>query len=301
MLRTITAKYVIKSSSKWPEHRKQVESRTRKTMLNKTYDQYPSPLNWAKYPSASCLDVYRIKFQKQGYLQFKSRELDIVSKLALIDEFNRLEPAPHFGHGEQRYIRSSAALLFPWKQEPDPLWIREEKKLEAAIHATGAGTTGYATLSAKVKQNAYLNQLIVDDFQLTFDLEKSGLPVYVGVHLMKLSTDNPQRLAMNSPDYFYQDQELFTFVHLVYRSNNLSGGVHYIATAKEKQKRLEEVDQQKILQQFTLQHTTDSFAIYDPTVAHYLTPIQQMEQSLNKDAGEYWMIVIDFSTSPPKT
>lgn len=269
-------------------------------MLNRIHNYDSTPYTRQSPQHSSTHDRFKAQFQQQGYLQYKSLELDIVSKLVLIDEFRHLEKAPHFGGAEQRYIRSSAALILPWEPELQPVWLPDEAPLDHRVNFKETTSQQYAALSAQVKQTIYLNQLIVDDFQLTFGLQQNQLPVRVGVHFMKLSTENPQRLAINSPDYFYQDQELFTFAHLVYRSNNLAGGVHYIATAQEKQKRLDEVDRQKILQQFTLQHPADSFAIYDPTVVHYVTPIQQMEQSLNKDAGEYWMIVIDFSPTQTK-
>ncbi|WP_137297604.1 2OG-Fe dioxygenase family protein [Psychromonas sp. SP041] len=100
-------------------------------------------------------------------------------------------------------------------------------------------------------------------------------------------------LGISSPDCFHQDGEPFTFGHLFSRTENSQGGVNYIGKINSRNKSLNEVVADEVLSTFTLVNLLETFAVYDPLVSHYVSPIFKNDET--DLAAERCMILIDFS------
>lgn len=243
-------------------------------------------------------------FEKNGFLQYKAAEVDSDSKRVIFEEFQMLEKDQFAPSDTQRFRRYGNALILPWEKEIKPIW------LPPVANDNGEYLSGYDqgtnnpehssiryfnALSEEVKKTKYLNQLVIDDYKLTFGLNDHYLPIYIGVHFVKLTSNSSDILGISSPDCFHQDGEPFTFAHLINRSNNIIGGVNYIAHPSERNKSLKEVNVEKIYSHFTLKNISDSFAVHDSSVCHYVSPIKKIESHQDDLIGERWMILIDYS------
>lgn len=243
-------------------------------------------------------------FEKNGFLQYKAAEVDSDSKRVIFEEFQMLEKDQFAPSDTQRFRRYGNALILPWEKEIKPIW------LPPVANDNGEYLSGYDqgnnnpehssiryfnALSEDVKKTNYLNKLVIDDYKLTFGLNDHYLPIYIGVHFVKLTSNSSDILGISSPDCFHQDGEPFTFAHLIYRSNNIVGGENYIAHPSERNKSLKEVNVENIYSHFTLKNISDSFAVHDSSVCHYVSPIKKVEPSQDDLMGERWMILIDYS------
>lgn len=243
-------------------------------------------------------------FEKNGFLQYKAAEVDTDSKRVIFEEFQMLEKDQFAPSNTQRFRRYGNALILPWEKEIKPIW------LPPVANDNGEYLSGYDqgtnnpehssiryfnALSEEVKKTKYLNQLVIDDYKLTFGLNDHYLPIYIGVHFVKLTSNSSDILGISSPDCFHQDGEPFTFAHLIYRSNNIIGGENYIAHPSERNKSLKEVNEKNIYSHFTLKNISDSFAVHDSSVCHYVSPIKKIESHQDNLIGERWMILIDYS------
>ncbi|EOQ63589.1 hypothetical protein F935_01218 [Acinetobacter calcoaceticus ANC 3811] len=243
-------------------------------------------------------------FEKNGFLQYKAAEVDPDSKRVIFEEFQMLEKDQFAPSDTQRFRRYGNALILPWEKEIKPIW------LPPVANDNGEYLSGYDqgtnnpehssiryfnALSEEVKKTKYLNQLVIDDYKLTFGLNDHYLPIYIGVHFVKLTSNSSDILGISSPDCFHQDGEPFTFAHLINRSNNIIGGVNYIAHPSERNKSLKEVNVENIYSHFTLKNISDSFAVHDSSVCHYVSPIKKIESQQDDLIGERWMILIDYS------
>lgn len=240
----------------------------------------------------------------QGYLIYKPRlecaESDFQS---LLSEFKSLEPDEHAHRSSNRYRRYGNGVLLPWKKDIKAEWLPEARDNQ------GRPLSGYdqggnnpehqavryfPSLSHQVKTNVFLNNLIADDFRRTFwsDRDKS-LPIYVGVHFVKLSCEGKGDIGLSSPDCFHQDGEPFTFAHLFSRTKNTDGGVNYIGQVSARNQTLRMVSDEDVIASFQLTGFMDSFVVHDPKVSHYVSPIAKIDG--DSGVAERCMILIDFS------
>lgn len=247
-------------------------------------------------------------FRKNGFIQYKASDIDIDSKILISREFKALEEDPFAPPNTQRFRRYGNALILPWEKHIEPIWlptVLSDKGQELSGYDQGNNNPEHGSiryfnaLSRNVKFSHYLNKLIVEDYKLTFGLNEYYLPIYVGVHFVKLTSNN-QSLGISSPDCFHQDGEPFTFAHLFYRSNNITGGENYIANPNERNKRLDDVNVEQIYSQFTLKNILDSFAVHDTSVCHYVSPIKKIQNDQLNFLGERWVILIDYSLTKQK-
>lgn len=257
------------------------------------------------------VDVFKLKddFQLNGFIKYKASEVDIESKISIFKEFNQLEKDPYSPQNTQRFRRYGNALILPWEKQKNPIWLpttetddgKELSGYDQGDNNPEHGSIRYFNaLSDNVKNSKYLNKIIIEDYNLTFGLDEYYLPIYVGIHFVKLTSVGEQNLGISSPDCFHQDGEPFTFAHLLYRSNNIVGGENYIAHPNERNKRLEEVNSRNIYSQFTLKNISDSFAVHDSSVCHYVSPIKKIKNDQVDLLGERWMILIDYSLTKQK-
>lgn len=132
--------------------------------------------------------------------------------------------------------------------------------------------------------------MIIDDITNTINLNKN-LPIFAGIHLVNTCCDSNDRQGIASPDCLHKDGETFTFAHLFSRNNFVEGGINYISTPKNIQKKPEELDKSEIKCKFILNGFLDSFAVYDEKVSHYVSPVKTIKEGMK---AERKIILIDF-------
>ena len=241
------------------------------------------------------------QFKNCGFIQYESININDIDMSYLQQEFKSLELDPFRPSETLRYRCYGNALILPWEDELKVKWIPSKNINNKNLSGYDQGGNNpehssmryFASIHEKVKRTSFLNDLVIEDYKLTFGFEDLSLPVYVGIHFVKLYSTDMSLPSISSPDCFHQDGELFTFAHLVYRSENADGGVNYFACTTQRNLRLEDVDQSKIISSFTLKNFGDSFAVHDPDVCHYVSPITPKKNEIK--SAERWMILIDFS------
>ncbi|AWK14490.1 2OG-Fe dioxygenase family protein [Candidatus Fukatsuia symbiotica] len=217
-------------------------------------------------------------------------------------EFNMLALDNYAPENVARFRRYGSALLLPWFNEPEILWIPTIQD-ENGNHLSGydqgnnnpehGNMRYFHSLSKNIKNNHFLKKIIINNFNDTFNLKTHYLPIYIGVHFIKIECSDNTKPGISSPNCFHQDGEPFTFAHLISRKENTAGGINFIGKVSAKNKRLEEVDKQEILNEFTLHEFLDSFAVCDEAVSHYVSPIYKIKDSNGK--AERCIILIDYS------
>ncbi|WP_369686046.1 2OG-Fe dioxygenase family protein [Photobacterium leiognathi] len=78
------------------------------------------------------------------------------------------------------------------------------------------------------------------------------------------------------------------------RNDYVDGGINYISTPENRNKKPEDVKKDEILAKFTLNEFLDSFAIYDEKVSHYVSPVKTTTEGVK---AERKIILIDFCNS----
>ncbi|MGY4306942.1 hypothetical protein ACVIJ6_004185 [Bradyrhizobium sp. USDA 4369] len=214
-------------------------------------------------------------------------------------EFSSLLRDP-YGQSDNRYRSYSRGILLPWNASFD--WI------PPTTLVNGHPTTEYfqgpynphfsrerrilPSITETTKANPLLRRLIWWDFDRTFwTKELWGYPLQVGVSFIKLQVDAENHRALSTPDSFHQDGETFTFAHLVKREG-IEGGINAITYPSAAGKVREQVSNNELLAEFELHAPLESYAIFDPKVSHYVSPI---ELARDCSRGERSIMLIDFT------
>lgn len=249
----------------------------------------------------------RIALAKEGYVHYMPRVSQTHSLEGLAGlrrEFEQLERDEFAPAGVNRFRRYGNGIILPWQENKSSHWLPVVKD-EAGHGRAGYDQAGnnpdhasiryFHSLSDLVKCNPILLALIEEDFSLTFwHCHGQPLPIYFGVHFVKLTSAGANDQGISSLDFFHQDGEPFTFAHLVHRSSNITGGVNFIGTTEIRNTRLEDAPDNQILAQFTLSKTFESFVVHDPKVSHYVSPIMKCDE-VCAEIGERCVVLIDFS------
>lgn len=222
-------------------------------------------------------------------------ELETVQK-----NFASLAKDPYTSPDNNRFRAYSNAIIFPWEREV--FWIPTEIKNGQHVSSYWQGsfnpehkgaTRSFTPLNSTVKKTSLVNNLILHDFDLTFwDQNYGNLPIYVGIHFVKLQVLDPNEIAYSSPDLMHQDGEAFTFAHLFNR-NNVKGGANYISTPQWANHKLEDIKKDDILAEFEMHHAFESYGVCDNLVSHYVSPIELDDKEQSQGSRE--IILIDFS------
>lgn len=243
-------------------------------------------------------------FQEQGYLKTTINPLFLASKAQdeikiLRNNFDSLTRDPYSEASSNRFRSYSNLIILPWDRKI--IWLPLENKNGRYVSSYWQGGfnpehidtyRSFTPLSNEAKNTALLNNLILHDFDLTFWKTKNNLPIYVGVHFVKLLVMKKDEVAFSSPDLLHRDGEAFTFAHLFERKN-VQGGVNYISTPELANNKIEDVPEDKILMKFELQEPFESYAVCDEMVSHYVSPITIDNPQLSYGYRE--IILIDFS------
>ncbi|NWC87465.1 2OG-Fe dioxygenase family protein [Pseudomonas reactans] len=241
----------------------------------------------------------------EHYMSRVSQSYRLEDLAGLRQEFGRLEQDEYAPVGVRRFRRYGNGVILPWEDKTSHWLPAVEDKAGGWRAGYDQGSNNpdhlsvryFHALSESVKSNAILRALIEEDFSLTFwSCDGQQLPVYFGVHFVKLTSSGPSDPGISSPNFFHQDGEPFTFAHLIYRSKHMMGGENFIATTGIRNTRLEDAPIDQILARFTLSSTFESFVVHDPKVSHYVSPIIKCDEA-REEITERCIILIDFSST----
>jgi hypothetical protein len=204
-------------------------------------------------------------------------------------------PPDSYAHHANRYRRYSRAIFLPWTKEL--FWLPALPDAEhgfAVEFYQGVYNTEYQgvprrfpEIPAAVRDNPLLQQMIRFDLEQALWLDTlRNVPVHVGVHLVKLSIESPNDDASSSPNHLHQDggSSTFTFAHLATRTNAV-GASNVIASPDCVGRQPHEVPRDGVMSEFTLEQPLDSYAVHDPRVSHYGSPLRRDRQERPAERG----------------
>lgn len=192
--------------------------------------------------------------QTKGYMHYQAATpCSQEDKGFLLDEVRGLEKDPYAPENTIRHRRYGNAIILPWKNN-ELHWLPTKIQGGKQFSGYDQGSNNpehdsiryFNALSPQLKSTEFMNQLVIEDFEKTFGLNDHYLPVYVGVHIVKVICKDNEKLGFSSPDCFHQDGEPFTFAHLISRSENALGGRNYIADIESRNKTLSQVNNNNI-------------------------------------------------------
>lgn len=197
--------------------------------------------------------------------------------------FADLPPDP-YAPGSNRFRRYSQLVYLPWEDElswipdaPDQTFGAVAEYWQDGYNAEYPGLRRrFPAIPAAVRGIALLTQIIrANVAHVLWHGDLASSPVYVGVHLIKLSVNSPDQLAVSSPDCLHQDggQSMFTFAHLVI-NDNVAGGENVIATPEAVGRLPDQVSSQDIWARFRLTEPLEGYAVHDHRVSHYVSPVR---------------------------
>ena len=214
-------------------------------------------------------------------------------------------PADPYAAGCNRYRGYGRALVVPWERsltwlptilDPQLGPVTEYYQGDHNPEYRGERRRFFA-IPAEVQENPLLRDIILFDVDQTLWLEHlNNGPLHVGVHFVKLAVDTPDDEAVSSPNVLHQDGEPFTFAHLISR-DNVVGGVNVIAPPRCAGLLPEEVTSDLVLAEFTLENPLESYAVHDPKVSHYVSPVRRGNQ---RRRGERGVLLVDVTPYVPR-
>ncbi|ANN15924.1 hypothetical protein SD37_09895 [Amycolatopsis orientalis] len=227
----------------------------------------------------------------------------------LTAQFEQL-PVDPYSKNEGRYRRYGRGVLLPWNNRfywmpdavadmPDGSSVSFNDYQQGRHNPEFAGVVRHMPgLTEAIKRNSLLTELIRFDFaRTTWEEAELCRPFQVGVHLLKLSVDDPGGRAVASPDMLHQDGEPYTFAHLIYR-RDAEGGENVIATPASAGSSPDDVATENVLDRFVLRRPLDSYGVKDDLVSHYVAPITV---AAGAESAERAVLLIDFTPMTQRT
>lgn len=107
-------------------------------------------------------------------------------------------------------------------------------------------------------------------------------PVYIGVHLIRLSVSAGAAQAVTTPNVLHQDggTDMFTFVHLMSIAN-VCGGETTVARPEQAGKFPNELGDDEVLARFSLSSPGDWYAVNDEAVSHHASAVQPFDSRIS--------------------
>src|SRR6185437_13400220 len=222
--------------------------------------------------------------QEAGFIKAKLNPFNLSTKAQLDLEmihqnFDTLPKDPYAPNDCNRFRAYSNLIIIPWERKIH--WI-------PPVHVNGNFLSGYwqgkfnpehkdairyfTPLLSETRNTLFLKNLIMHDFDLTFWNSSTTLPIYVGIHFVKLLVSDKNQIAFSSPDLLHRDGEAFTFAHL-FKRFNVKGGTNYISKPEYANKKINEVDPNNILDKFEMYDQLDTYGVCDQLVSHYVSPV----------------------------
>lgn len=240
--------------------------------------------------------------QQHGYARFDyMKELDYEGIEKDYEElktyFDSL-PKDEYAVGLNRYRRYSRALVLPTSKTIEWLPNIEKNNQLFAAYFQGKFNPEHAgdyrefpAIDKKILDNKLLQKIIMANYEKTFwSKEDKIMPIHVGVHFVKLNVENPDDIAISSPNSLHQDGEPFTFAHLIERYN-VEGGTNAIGIPEVRHMLPEETKEGELHEVFEITEPLESYGVYDKKVSHYVSPIKRGNLP---DSGRRSVILIDY-------
>jgi hypothetical protein len=259
-------------------------------------------------PPGAPLDTARLR--RDGFARF--RRSDLACGVADAD-LRRIHaafadlPADPYAAASNRFRRYSQAVHLPWRDElswipdaPDPALGAVAEYWQDGYNAEYPGLRRrFPAIPAAVRGIGLLTDLIrANVAQVLWHDDLARTPIYVGVHLIKLSVDTPDQVAVSSPDCLHQDggRSMFTFAHLVVNDNSV-GGENVIAAPECAGRQPDEVAPADIRARFRLTEPLDGYAVHDHRVSHYVSPVRMGRRPATGARG---VIIMGVAPMAPK-
>lgn len=202
------------------------------------------------------------------------------------------------GVGSGRYRRHSKALLYPQEMELRFLKPRDGMTTynQGAFNAEHPNKIRELhTISEELLSTPALQSLVWYNFEQTqwegYDLT---FPLCIGFSIIKFFISgkaDQSRSIGATPDALHQDGEVYTFAHLLERTN-ANGALNVIAPPEAAGNHPAAIDETNIIEQFTLENYFDSYAIFDPKVSHYVSGISRR---VDGSDGSRTVLLVDFT------
>jgi hypothetical protein len=209
-------------------------------------------------------------------------------------------PADAHAPGSNRRRRYARAIVAPWDLS---LWwvptVEDERHGDVHEYYQGRHNPEYPgsrrvfpAIPKELFDNEVFRGLVLDDLSQTLwlpEFEKSL--IHVGIHFVKLVVHEEDAEAVSSPNVLHQDGEPFTFAHLI-RRENVRGGVNYIAPPRCTGMLPSELREEVFCDSFLLKEPLDTYAVYDPLVCHYISPLRRGDEA---GEAERSVVLVDFT------
>ncbi len=242
--------------------------------------------------------------QENGFVAFQdirgaAEACDHGGLQQMLDAFACLPQDP-YAAAANRFRRYDHAVILPWSRQLSwipPLEGQGGERVAGYYQGTynpehpGARRL-FPAFDENLRANPLLNALVWHDLDLTFwEDREAGLPLHVGMHMVKLLVAEPGAEAVSSPNMLHRDGEPFTFAHLITR-NNVGGGENVIAPPRCAGFHPDELAPGTIKARFKLRLPLESYGVHDPKVSHYVAAIRQRDPA---QPAERSVLLIDFA------
>jgi hypothetical protein len=243
--------------------------------------------------------AFRNNLKARGYSVLLQNEITLSQdlQLALACLGSTFDDAPSDGSSRKRfysrYIVGPYATVDSLDLRPySSSFMSSDYQQASDINPEQYGAVrSYAPLPAAVWSNALLREMIFFDLSLLplndFWLNARRNPVSVGIHLIRMVA-SPGKPSVPSPSIPHQDGEPFTFIHLINRRGIIGGNseVYHNVPMNGFNTRGE------LIENFVLENSLDTFAIWDKDVFHHVTPVVVAD---GHEEGVRDVLIIDFT------
>jgi len=198
--------------------------------------------------------------------------------------------------------------MMPWMPQGEDLYyepgrvyaFNDEYGLEysqpTSVNSVAAGKR---RIFKPFSRDLYNNQLILDLtrmlwLSLPFDHDTKQSLMTIGMHLIKLSPSG-EIPAVASPNLVHRDGEIFTAGILIDRIN-ADGGFNSITHTRWHDHPYDDVPENDVYNEFTMENPLQGYIVQDDRVAHYVSPVASVDPDAH---AERTILLIDFTPSRP--
>lgn len=155
--------------------------------------------------------------EKNGFAHYQVSIPCSENDFALLHkEFSTLERDIYAPKEVNRYRRYANAIILPWKNN-ELSWLPTKKEGGKELSGYDQGSNNpehnniryFNAISTELKNSDFLKNLVIDDFEKTFGMNTHYLPIYAGIHLVKVCCLDNKFPGFSSPDCFYQKRNLY--------------------------------------------------------------------------------------------
>jgi len=235
-----------------------------------------------------------------GFTRFDI-SLDCQKELNLLRcELDNLEVDKH-DPASNRQRAYSSGIILPWSGDFFPIPSSKTVAGEKSFYYQGNFNPEYAnkprefnSISNELINSNLLKNLVATDYSLTeWSTHEHNMPLYVGIHLVKLSVDEDHHESIASPNHLHQDGEKYTFAHLIDRINVI-GGENFISNVQNAGKLPSQLGKSELMAEFVIDKPLQSYGVCDPLVSHHVNGVKLGDKG---PTGFRSVVLIDFCST----